>query len=96
MQVRRTFAIKAGVHDLSAKTFAFKVQKTMYGGKYIAEGDTIFVFASENEGGPGLIRQRCRDLGSSGPKNAWDSSANAVREEAKSGANGANLAPQIG
>jgi hypothetical protein len=27
----------------------------MYGGKNIAEGDTIFVFASENEGGPGLI-----------------------------------------
>jgi hypothetical protein len=27
----------------------------MYGGKHIATGDTIFVFASENEGGPGLI-----------------------------------------
>ena len=27
----------------------------MYGGKLIAKGDTIFVFASENEGGPGLI-----------------------------------------
>jgi len=27
----------------------------MYGGKHIAPGDTIFVFASENEGGPGLI-----------------------------------------
>jgi len=27
---------------------------TMYGGKHIAEGDTIFIFASENEGGPGL------------------------------------------
>ena len=27
----------------------------MYGGKGIAEGDTIFIFASENEGGPGLI-----------------------------------------
>ena len=27
----------------------------MYGGKQIAEGDTIFVFASENQGGPGLI-----------------------------------------
>ncbi len=27
----------------------------MYGGKHIAKGDTIFVFASENEGGPGLI-----------------------------------------
>jgi len=27
----------------------------MYGGKQIAEGDSIFVFASENQGGPGLI-----------------------------------------
>jgi hypothetical protein len=27
----------------------------MYGGKHIAKGDTIFVFASENQGGPGLI-----------------------------------------
>jgi hypothetical protein len=27
----------------------------MYGGKHIAKGDTVFVFASENEGGPGLI-----------------------------------------
>jgi hypothetical protein len=27
----------------------------MYGGKKIAEGDIIFVFASENEGGQGLI-----------------------------------------
>ena len=27
----------------------------MYGGKSIAPGDTIFIFASENEGGPGLI-----------------------------------------
>jgi hypothetical protein len=33
----------------------FSAQKTMYGGKQIAKGDTIFVFASENEGGPGLI-----------------------------------------
>lgn len=49
------FAIKAEVSDLSAATFAFSAQKTMYGGKHIAKGDTIFVFASENEGGPGLI-----------------------------------------
>jgi hypothetical protein len=48
------FAIKAEVSDPSAKTFAFSAHKTMYGGKHIAKGDTIFVFASENEGGPGL------------------------------------------
>jgi hypothetical protein len=50
-----TFAIKAAVPDPRAETFAFDEQKTMYGGKYIAAGDTIFIFASENEGGPGLI-----------------------------------------
>jgi hypothetical protein len=50
-----TFAIKAEVSDPLVKTFTFTAQKTMYGGKYIAQGDTVFVFASENEGGPGLI-----------------------------------------
>jgi hypothetical protein len=49
------FAIKAEVRDPRAKTFAFAAQKTMYGGKRIAAGDTVFVFASENEGGQGLI-----------------------------------------
>ena len=49
------YAIKAEVSDLRAETFAFTAQKTMYGGKLIAEGDTIFVFASENEGGQGLV-----------------------------------------
>ncbi len=48
------FAIKVAVSDLAAETVSFSAQKTMYGGKHIAEGDTIFVFASENEGGPGL------------------------------------------
>jgi hypothetical protein len=50
-----TFAIKAKVTDLLAETFALNAQKTMYGGKRIVKGDAIFVFASENEGGPGLI-----------------------------------------
>jgi hypothetical protein len=50
-----TFAIKAEVCDPRAKTFAFTAQKTMYGGKHIAKGDTVFVFASENDGGQGLI-----------------------------------------
>jgi hypothetical protein len=49
------FAIKAAIGDPRAKTFTFTAQKTMYGGKHIAEGDTVFVFASENEGGQGLI-----------------------------------------
>jgi len=49
------FAIKAEVVDPRARTCAFIAQKTMYGGKRIAEGDTVFVFASENQGGQGLI-----------------------------------------
>jgi len=49
------FAIKAQISDPSAKTFEFSAQKTMYGGKRIADSDTIFIFASENEGGSGLI-----------------------------------------
>src|SRR5215831_1620811 len=50
-----TFAIKTEVTNPRAKTIAFATQKTMYGGKHIARGDIIFIFASENEGGPGLI-----------------------------------------
>jgi len=49
------FAIKAEIPDPRARAFSFVAQKTMYGGKHIAEGDTVFVFASENEGGQGLI-----------------------------------------
>ncbi len=49
------YAIKAEVSDPQAKTFAFTSQKTMYGGKHIAEGDAIFVFASENNCGVGLV-----------------------------------------
>jgi len=49
------YAVKAEVVDPRAKTFEFNAQKTMYGGKLIAAGDSIFIFASENEGGQGLI-----------------------------------------
>lgn len=49
------FAIKTEVRHLKAKTFAFRAQKTMYHGKHIAQGDTAYVFASENEEGQGLV-----------------------------------------
>ena len=49
------FAIKAEIANPRAKTFAFMAQKTMYGGRSIAAGDTVFIFASENEGGRGLL-----------------------------------------
>jgi hypothetical protein len=53
------YVIKAEVRDPTATTFEFANQKTMYGGKSIAVGDTVFVFASENEGGQGLC---CRGV----------------------------------
>lgn len=49
------FAIKVEVGDPKAGAFAFARQKTMYGGRRISVGDTIFIFDSENEGGSGLI-----------------------------------------
>ena len=49
------FAIKAEVSDPLAEIFTFNAQKTMYSGRHIVEGDNIFIFASENEGGVGLI-----------------------------------------
>jgi hypothetical protein len=49
------YVIKAEVVEPRARTFTFTAHKTMYGGKLIVEGDTAFVFASENEGGRGLI-----------------------------------------
>ena len=52
---RLAFAIKTEIRNSRANTFHFARQKTMYGGKRIAEGDTIFLFASENEGGRGLV-----------------------------------------
>jgi hypothetical protein len=50
-----SFAIKAEVRDVRANYWFFAMQKTMYGGKRIAEGDVVYVFASENQGGPGLV-----------------------------------------
>jgi len=49
------YAIKAEITDPPAETFVFAAQKTMYGGKRIAKGDVVFLFASENEGGQGLV-----------------------------------------
>ena len=67
---RNAFAIKAEVNDPQAETFTFVEQKTMYGGKYIANGDRIFVFASENEGGSGLIASGIVISAESTPKKA--------------------------
>jgi hypothetical protein len=50
-----TYAIKVQIDDLGAETFVFAAQKTMYGGKRIAAGDVVFLFASETQGGRGLV-----------------------------------------
>ena len=62
------FVIKAEIRDPRAKTFTFSAQKTMYGGKTIAAGDTVFLFASENEGGQGLIARGTVTSAASIPK----------------------------
>lgn len=49
------YAIKAQIDDQDAEAWVFKAQKTMYGGRKIAVGDTLFLFASETQGGRGLI-----------------------------------------
>jgi hypothetical protein len=49
------FVIKVERPDPGARRLTFSAQKTMYGGKTISAGDTIFVFASETQGGRGLF-----------------------------------------
>jgi len=51
---RAAYLIKADVSDPCAASFVFENQKTMYGGKSLALGDMVFVFASESQGGLGL------------------------------------------
>jgi hypothetical protein len=62
------FAIKAGIEDPRASLFTFAAQKTMYGGRKIAAGDIIFLFASENEGGQGLVARGLVDTVQAVPK----------------------------
>lgn len=52
---QRAFAIKALLDDVHAAQFEFTACKTMYGGKAIAAGDRLFVFADGPGGGPGLV-----------------------------------------
>lgn len=49
------YAIKTALDDPAAAVFELRAQKTMYGGKHIAAGDTVYVFHSENGGGTGLV-----------------------------------------
>ncbi|MDR7298713.1 hypothetical protein J2X16_004081 [Pelomonas aquatica] len=65
-----TFAIKAGIRDPRAAQFDFPAQKTMYGGKRIAVGDMIYLFASENDGGSGLVARGVVTAAEPTPKRA--------------------------
>jgi ribosomal protein L24 len=49
----------------------------MYGGKRIAKGDTVFVFASENEGGQGLVARGIVTSAQATPKSRSYSARNA-------------------
>jgi hypothetical protein len=64
------YAIKVEVTHPTATVFEFNEQKTMYGGKHIAVGDTIYVFASENEGGIGLVARGVVTAAQSCPRKA--------------------------
>lgn len=55
MPERPSYAIKTEITDPRAGSWTFEAQKTMYDGKRIAVDDVVYVFASENEGGSGLI-----------------------------------------
>jgi len=92
------FAIKAAITALPTGPLAFSSQKTMYDGKQIAQGDTIFIFASENEGGAGLIASGVVTSAKTGRKEKEAGAADAARQyhsemhgsrEATSGAKGA-------
>jgi hypothetical protein len=51
----RHYLIKVEIDTPNASIFEFTAQKTMYGGRKIAAGDTIYLMASETEGGSGLV-----------------------------------------
>ena len=64
-----TYAIKAKIRNPAPWTFVLRRQKTMYGGKRIAVGDTVYLFASENEGGVGLVAKGVVTTARAVPKN---------------------------
>ena len=51
------YAIKTEIRHSESGIFEFPDQKTMYGGKRITAGDKIYLFASENQRGIGLVAQ---------------------------------------
>jgi hypothetical protein len=74
-----TFAIKAEISDLRAESFAFSAQKTMYGGKRIAKGDTIFGVRERERRRAGSHRER-RHHGQSDRKKTRSRPANSAGE----------------
>ncbi len=47
--------LKVALPDPEAEAWTFRGVKTMYGGKAVRAGDTVYVFASEHDGGAGLV-----------------------------------------
>ena len=49
------YAIKTAIAEPTAASWTFADQKTMYGGKRIARGAVVYLFASGSAGGSGLV-----------------------------------------
>jgi hypothetical protein len=62
------YAIKVAIENPREKLFTFAAQKTMYGGKLIGVGDTLYLFHSENAGGGGLAARGVVTAASAVPK----------------------------
>ena len=62
------YVIKAEIKDPNCKVFEFNAAKTMYGGKRISAGDIAFLFASENEGGRGLLARATVTYAAAAPR----------------------------
>lgn len=50
-----TYLLKTHLPEPAAAHWTFLAQKTMYGGKRVAVGDTVYLIASEHTGGTGLV-----------------------------------------
>lgn len=85
------FVIKEEVNEPRTKTFVFAAAATMYGGRHIAVGDTVYVFASESEGGQGLVARGVDGRGGDS-KGARHCPSDAVRQR-RDQTHGARQAP---
>lgn len=64
----RAYVAKAAVAEPGAAVFDLPAQKTMYGGRHITVGDVVYLFASENSGGRGLVARGVVTVASPTPR----------------------------